>query len=326
MDTNNLNVVQPDLPESNPSFFTDLLNRFKSMKNGKVVLSVLGLLVAVGGLTAGIVAVKDSALFNQRAFNSGIPTVNVCNKVDVTTTDNSCPNITSPAVNPVSNFSVIYSFKNTSTSPVEVAYTKKTNFCQEQYGQPDATVTGGFTCSSSNLTTTDYLTLAAGETRNVTVDRVSDKVIACGSYKTSLYVDSVDGVTNCQGAGLVTPVTSSLCKTGISCIGTDLSNSYCDSISAYSLDWSNHYSPKELSQLHAGDSIYLCGTGANGKGTFDQIKFLVNGLTVGPTIPAITRPGSPNAFEFCEKYTIPAGTLIFNITAQLHDVITNTWK
>lgn len=316
---NNVSNTDNNSGDSFSSFFS----KFRNLKSNKAIFGVLGLAVAVGGLTAGIVAVRNTALFNERAFNSGLPTVNVCNKVDVTTTDNSCPDIASPATNPVSNFSVIYSFKNTSPSSVEVAYTKKTNFCVEQYGQTDTT---GTTCNSSNLSATDYLTLAPGETRNVTVDRVSDNVIACGSYKTSLFVNSVDGVTNCVNAGLVSPVSSSMCKTGISCNGTSLSNSYCDSISAYSLDWSNHYSPKELSELHSGDSIYLCGTGVSGVGAFDQIKFNVNGQTVGPTVPAITRPGSTNAYEFCEKYTIPANTLVFNITAQLHLAGTTIWK
>ncbi len=322
----NLNVVQPDIQESKSSFLSEFVNKIKGMKGSKAFTGLFGLLLLVGALAVGMEVFKDQTAFNQKAFNTGsVVTSDSCGFVEVTTIDNSCSKISAPSTNPVSTYSVVYSFKNVTPKTREVAITKKTNFCVEPYGQDKVGVTEKV-CDSSSLSSVDYITLAPGQTKNVTLDRSSDSVVACGSYQSALYIDSIDGDTSCHGKELNNLASRSVCQTGMSCSGTNLTNSYCDNISAYSLDWANHYSPSELTQLRAGNSIYLCAVGVTGQGAFDAARFTINGVTVGPSTPPVTRPGSTNAYEFCEQYTIPVGTLKFDITAQMRLAGTTIWK
>ncbi|MEK7550600.1 MAG: hypothetical protein AAB535_02345 [Patescibacteria group bacterium] len=98
----------------------------------------------------------------------------------------------------------------------------------------------------------------------------------------------------------------------------------CQNIKAYSPTWTQ-LSVAQLSSLKANNQVNFCATGtttpAQDRVQFTAARFTVNGTTRPETIGK--RPGGGKN-EFCDLYTIPAGTTTFNISAQVK--ILNQWK
>lgn len=95
----------------------------------------------------------------------------------------------------------------------------------------------------------------------------------------------------------------------------------CDAIRAYDTDWSL-LTAAQLSQLKAGDHIYLTVAGSVSSGSLDRARFSINSQTVGES--TLKHPNSPN--EFALEYTIPSGITSFNIGAEIHHDTTDTWQ
>jgi len=88
----------------------------------------------------------------------------------------------------------------------------------------------------------------------------------------------------------------------------------CENIKAYSSTWTL-LTAAQLSSLAVGTHINFCVTGSTTAGTFDKARFTFNGFLDADT--TAQRPGSQ---DFCQAYTIPAATTVFNVTAQIHHV------
>lgn len=93
----------------------------------------------------------------------------------------------------------------------------------------------------------------------------------------------------------------------------------CQNIKAYSSAWTE-LSSIQLSALKSGSSINFCVVGSASAGSFDKAKFTINGAA-----QAETTTQRPNTQDYCQIYTIPAGTYSFDVTAQIHHV-TLGWK
>lgn len=93
----------------------------------------------------------------------------------------------------------------------------------------------------------------------------------------------------------------------------------CQNVKAYSTTWAP-LTATQLSQLKATNQVNFCVAGTTTQGTFDKGKFTINGVAQAET--TTQRPGST---DFCQLYTIPAGTNTFNISAQIHHP-TLGWK
>ncbi len=97
------------------------------------------------------------------------------------------------------------------------------------------------------------------------------------------------------------------------------STASCQNIKAYSEEWSL-LSATQLSQLGVGDKVNFCVAGTTTEGVFDRARFTINSV-----LQAETTTVRPSSTDFCQLYTIPAGTTSFNITAQIHHP-TLEWK
>jgi Cys-rich repeat protein len=93
----------------------------------------------------------------------------------------------------------------------------------------------------------------------------------------------------------------------------------CQNIKAYSPTWTL-LTAAQLSQLKATDQVNFCVAGTTTQGTFDKGKFTINGVA-----QAETTTKRPSSSDFCQLYTIPAGTNSFSISAQIHHA-TLGWK
>lgn len=99
---------------------------------------------------------------------------------------------------------------------------------------------------------------------------------------------------------------------GFSCIG----------IKSYSSIWAL-LSEADLTKLKAGDIVNFCATGKTRQDIIpvEAARFTING-TLRPETTA-KRPGGGKQ-EFCDAYTIPAGTTTFNVSAEVK--VLNRWK
>jgi len=93
----------------------------------------------------------------------------------------------------------------------------------------------------------------------------------------------------------------------------------CQNVKAYSSTWAL-LTNAQLAQLNAGDSVNFCVTGVATGGSFDKAKFTINGM-----VQAETTTVRPSSTDFCQSYVIPAGITTFNVTAQINHV-TLGWK
>lgn len=85
----------------------------------------------------------------------------------------------------------------------------------------------------------------------------------------------------------------------------------CVDVKAYTETW-NLLSAAQLSGLKAGNKVNFCVRGSTTQGAFTKAKFTING-----TAQAETTTKRPSSDDFCQLYTIPAGTTSFSITAQI---------
>jgi hypothetical protein len=71
--------------------------------------------------------------------------------------------------------------------------------------------------------------------------------------------------------------------------------------------------PTQLSSFSAGQTLRFTVAGTASTGSFDQARFVINGVT--RTAVTQKRPGTN---EFYDEYVLPPGTTTFSINAQLH--------
>jgi hypothetical protein len=93
----------------------------------------------------------------------------------------------------------------------------------------------------------------------------------------------------------------------------------CISVKAYSATWTE-LTQTNLAALTAGTVVNFCVSGANG--TFDKAQFKINS-TAGSEVTAHDRPGSTT--DFCQSYTILVADTTITVLAKIHDSVSNTW-
>jgi len=93
----------------------------------------------------------------------------------------------------------------------------------------------------------------------------------------------------------------------------------CQNIKAYSPTWTL-LTNNQLSALTTGSQVNFCVAGSATGGSFNKAKFTINGA-VQPETTTVR----PTSTDFCQLYTIPAATNTFNVTAQINHV-TLGWK
>lgn len=86
----------------------------------------------------------------------------------------------------------------------------------------------------------------------------------------------------------------------------------CSEVKAYDTSW-NLLSQTQLANLNSGTIVRFTVSGSASSGTFDKARFSVNSVSLGET--TLKKPSSG---EFYIEYTIPEGTTSFNVDAQIH--------
>lgn len=85
----------------------------------------------------------------------------------------------------------------------------------------------------------------------------------------------------------------------------------CVDVKAYTETWTL-LTASQLSGLKANNKVNFCVRGSTTQGTFTKAKFTINGAAQAETVTK-----RPSSDDFCQLYTIPAGTTSFSITAQI---------
>ncbi len=86
----------------------------------------------------------------------------------------------------------------------------------------------------------------------------------------------------------------------------------CLNVKAYDTNW-NLLSPEDLSKLEAGDTVRFAVAGQTTGGSFDKARFKFNGVQR----PEVTQK-KPSSEEYYDEYTVPEGVASFTINAQIH--------
>lgn len=93
----------------------------------------------------------------------------------------------------------------------------------------------------------------------------------------------------------------------------------CQNVQAYSETFTL-LTQAQLAALRPTDEVNFCVAGVATGGSFDRARFTINGVLQPETTTV-----RPSSTDFCQLYTIPAGTTTFNVTAEIHHV-TLGWK
>lgn len=89
----------------------------------------------------------------------------------------------------------------------------------------------------------------------------------------------------------------------------------CQNVQAYSSTWTL-LTPANLSTLVPDTVINLCVAGTTSAGSFDQAEFKIGDAAKTNTTTPSARPGATN--EFCEPYTIKATDSAVSVKARIH--------
>jgi len=164
-------------------------------------------------------------------------------------------------------------------------------------------------CSGINLTECNSDGINVSSSYNLT----SPGTISIGSV--SCGTDQLD--IGCKNSNDTYGSVASTIKGGSSVCGNPTNppsgtTASCTNIKAYDPSWTL-IPNTSLSSLAVGSVVNFCVVGTTTGGSFDKARFTINGVLQAET--TTQRPGSQ---DFCQSYTIPAGTTAFDVTAQLH--------
>lgn len=299
----------------------------KKKIGGKMIATILGILVLVGGIGAGVMLLNQQQDIREKASSTtgetsstcssgtcryGITDCGVYNEVKTGTCAGGtcCKASTTPKPTTTS----------TPTATSKPTSTPNTSTC-ESYG--------GKCYSSDNLPTCSNLVSLSQYNSSCSSGRVclkcggSASCIPDGQCMTSStsccngsYSDTSCGYSipvRC-GTKPVSPTSTATSKptSAPSTTPTPSSTVQCLNIKAYDTSW-NSLSATNLQSLKAGNIVRFTVSGTATSGTFDKAKFTINSVSLGETTSK-----KPSSEEFYTEYTIPSGTTSFTINAQIH--------
>lgn len=271
----------------------------KKFGGGRIIATILGLFLLVGGIGAGIVLTQNQQLFQQKAAGI-LPIVEYCG------TGLNCQ---------TRQVAGAVACKQTATGPTiyccPSGQTVKNGVCTDTSGNincggtqcniNDCHCQGGDACTS--------LKCEPGLGTNCTGQGRS----WCDNYQAGIGKTccQVGYVCNTAGQGCVPSGTSSTPKPRGG--GTDLTAS-CQGTKVYSSAFVELTST-QVSGLKSGDTINFCVSGTTSAGNFDKAKFTINGVAQPET--TTKRPGSN---DFCQSYTIKPSDTTVHAVGQIHHV------
>lgn len=302
----------------------------KKFGGGKLITTILGILVLVGGVGTGVYLTQQQQILAPKAVENGACVCKKANGTDCVPFAGSCT--TNGGCDCAPNCSV------------------KNNKCP---GAPAPTAPGGVVdCVFDHYSVKQACVQVNGVWKRCDTTPVGEmgiQVICDTNGGDSFCIANYSDKPNCGTGGFclaiappycipagMAAVDAATCTSGASCGGTTstptpiptapptptvppIITAQCQNIKAYTSAWVL-LTTTQLSVLTAGNTVNFCVTGSASSGLFDKAKLTINGIAQAET--TTVRPGGT---DFCQNYTIPAATTTFNVTAQIHHV-TLGWK
>lgn len=305
------NNVMPAIVTSSPK---------KKFGGGKVIATILGLFLLVGGVGAGVYLTSQNQNIAEKADDScpynSTQGVAVCQSAPTLAADElqDCYNGRCLVKKGCSNGD--FSTCSIVVGEYRLAGTGNTK-CEDP--------TTYYACAGAEQCTCcpNGTTISTNGTYEVITDRIDDpnnKVPfqPCGYWSRPLEVIVIDP-DYVPGNDWITDKVKAICPK-LECGTTTEITASCQNVKAYSTNNWTLLTPTALSSLKAGDSVNFCVTGVATGGSFNKAKFTINRAVQAET--TTVRPGST---DFCQLYVIPTATTTFNVSAQINHV-TLGWK
>lgn len=309
---------------------------------GKIIATILGLFLLVGGIGAGVLLVNQNQDIREKADESEI---NDCEAFG-NTCRNSClsSEIQMPALCDFGSNKICCAVKTSTPIPSKLPNGNPcssndqciSNYCdpvdKQCKDRPSENCPKVPSCQVDHLGEESYC--GGVDDQYWCTNIIGDwGVLKCSLPNNECEKQPNGTYTYDAGTGYCLDTTHNVnCDAGERCsdepdprcIGSTPTSSpipqaSCTSVKAYATDWT-YIQPINLPSLKAGDSVNFCVLGTSSIVGFDKAKVTVNATTLGETTNK-----RPSSDDFCSLYTIPEGTNTFNITAQIHHA-TLGWK
>ncbi len=315
----------------------------KKFGTGKIIATILGLFVLIGGVGAGIALTQQQQLFQQKASScAGTCRVNCnddekgqglgsggCPSDQYSCVPNSCsgdPDAGTSCVNAgfhcVSKGSCPAGFNQAGS-----CNTANTDCCSV-LGTLPPQPTGNERCIFDNYQN-KCSTRNPGYRCDVPKGEYGISASCTNTNSNSKEPGCTDQYPNCNVAGtychrpsecVPSDVLEINCVADPTCGGgtatpkpTPTSAApYCVAVKAYSSDWTL-LTNTDLSALTTGSVVNFCVNGFASSGTFDKAQFTINGTQLAET--TVLRAGST---DYCQSYTILSTDKTVSVTAKIH--------
>jgi hypothetical protein len=306
-----------------PEFSNITPSSKKKFGSGKIIATILGLLLLAGGVSAGTYLVGQRQLFQQKANEliteeSPIPAScnteiqcergsSTCSVGDLGSSDCYVNHYACDAILPggCGGTPVTGGFKVRTASFDRTCGTEQIDlYCKTcKLVNPVGSCTAN--CQKFISTMHPYPCNTPNPTNNPTATPTRTP--------TSTPTPTATPTRTPTATPTRTPTPTPTCTSSPRCGATATPAApYCAAIKTYSSEW-QFLSTNDLPKLRANDSVFFCVSGTAASGTFDMAAFIINGLKLPNT--TLTRPGTT---DFCQKYTIPNNIVTFAVSAQIH--------
>ena len=284
----------------------------------KFVATILGLLVLVGGLGAGIILVQQQQDIRERAaFDPGGGGGG--GTITPTATRAPTPPTAAPTQTPSPPGTAPGGLCPRDCISPKSACAPNSFYPSESqalgYGDCGGIGSNEYCCNSGTGGGTPTPAIPdeqAGERCESLGGRCVEPEVAASPSRPEYYCDKL-GQQSCPAnevcikcAGASTPVPTLTPPPGGGVVAQ------CLNIRAFDTNWTE-LTIAQLAQLKAGDKVRFAVGGTASGGSFDKAKFKINGVER----PEVTGK-RPDSQEYFDEYTLPEGVTTFTINAQIH--------
>lgn len=286
----------------------------KKFGGGRVVATILGILLLIGGLGAGVYITQQQQIFQQKAAGT-----TPC--YDVPSFDNTKVRVVEKTSIMITKEIDMSDPKMTGSSKFLSTKANENYFITRSDENGNYSATGKYITISMKRTTT-YTDGRSGLNIDavILIDKTTGKEYPAtqvikkvrGNSLTSGYNDTAENALG-PADGAITHMgdPSSSITLGFAC-PTTASAPSCSGIKIYDTSW-NLLSSSGLKSLSSGTVVRLAVSGNSSSGVITKAKFTVNGNERSE----VTQVKSGTT-EFYDEYTIPNDTTEFNIDAKLY--------
>jgi len=293
----------------------------KKFGGGRVIATILGLFLLVGGVGAGIVLTQQPQLLSSLAVkinpnDIGNPSARIAAGGGNGGSGGNNPDIVNQQAGSynasLSNSSITYNkvdygvtgSTGKTCSDIGDPSTRQQCFLDHPVGNADATKPCGTTDNPLGSVSSDGQTCVVGGIGCNGTDNncANDHWTTCADKGGTGNASCLKVVSTANGGGTSTTTTTS----GPSAI--------CLNVTAYSASWVA-LTDADLSALQPDTTVNFCVVGSVSSGAFDKAQFKIN-TTLEPETTAI-RPGSTN--EYCQSYKILSTDTTVNVRAKIHE-------